>query len=832
MDEYQDLELGFFTRGMTDYHLGAPKEFVQKAFNMFLTFDGRMQERPGSTFEHATITDVCNKTSEGIDQLVEPLYRFSGEQTYKLKGTGSVSKIFYRPNDLVTSHTELTGPAGNHLFPTSYSQFAVAKWEKQIFMAPVSETRSYPQKIFQNTGGSFKLVSAAMPSFTASTGSGGPNFDAILNIAMCLAYTYTVGSKTFTVRSAPSFSTAIVNGDFSVSPPDIEDDNVNLLLFVPTGHNWDISSDDFKLEYYRCEYLGSKYYLVTSFALNTMTFNGTGTFGTGGSYGTYRSYTKSNVAYGEDGALRRGQPLYTNDLTEPFGGGVTYQRGSEDPASDYYPLLTQTIVTPPLFAKHFHVLETGIAYRGNVQEVNYVPPGVTDFTSSGSWTDYIYQNRVYQSVPAIPDAQQADAFLELDDANTAISSYKSVPLFFTRDNCYRGEGTIDRFGNGVFRAPKIGHASGTSSPLSVVQTPDGVFYAGQFGFYWTNGYDCIKISDSINDTYASLIGQDNTGISGAYDDTNKRVTWSVSDKVFVLHLRYGVKPDAVFTYWGGYDSTADNSANLVTALPTTVTTNFKASNIVMRNGILHRADSRGYVFQFDPTLASDPRVVTSDNVSAWGTSPFLPDLRTSALDYGDRYLRKWTPSVVLKVRGYGVASASAPLGIFMKSDRDIEQAPKSMKQVRATVLHGRLLTQSRKVPSPGLRCDFRQFFIQKAFSVFTDSDLLGTAQVNATLKTALLTDALTQDWPTDLLDYYISFANDNYTKNFLITVRTADTLTFTDAGNVCPANGTYEWVIRGFPKKARFQIEDLTSAWRPMDSGRPGFQTASLGENG
>jgi hypothetical protein len=103
--------------------------------------------------------------------------------------------------------------------------------------------------------------------------------------------------------------------------------------------------------------------------------------------------------------------------------------------------------------------------------------------------------------------------------------------------------------------------------------------------------------------------------------------------------------------------------------------------------------------------------------------------------------------------------------------------------------------------------------------------------VNQAGKTALLVNAATENWPEDFLDYYVSFENDGYLNKFLITVRTDDTITFSDPNNLCPADGDYAWVVRGFAKGEVTEIQSIVLPFAYISDSQEAFRSGSEGEN-
>jgi hypothetical protein len=86
-----------------------------------------------------------------------------------------------------------------------------------------------------------------------------------------------------------------------------------------------------------------------------------------------------------------------------------------------------------------------------------------------------------------------------------------------------------------------------------------------------------------------------------------------------------------------------------------------------------------------------------------------------------------------------------------------------------------------------------------AFTVIQKSDSMGLATFATTGPTRTV-ELLTGSWPVDVLDYYISHEVDGYEDKFLVTARSATTLTVSDPNARFPANGNYKWELKGYAK--------------------------------
>lgn len=790
----QPFVIDDFSAGLTDYAVGTDPRGGVNYKNIQLTVDNNLLTRWGSVLEGTTDT-IC-KLPGAVTTLLPGLA--ATDRPFKCSNYSSAGRL-YAFNG--ATHAELVGPTSNPLFTSSHAsatdaRFVHASWAGHHYITSTSFTQK-PQKIYRDNSSTLQLRTAGLPIPTAGvlTYTGGAGGFSYL-YAYGWKYTYQVGNRTFVDRSplqrfsvAPtSSSTGTVQPAFTGSFPTTVG---NLPTLSNSGtDNYDTAAggtatSGLVLEIYRTTNNGRIYYLVGVVA------NGTTTFADNTSDNTLITQT----------------PHYST-------GGIP----------DY---------DPPPVAKFVHVTERGIGLYG------YVKDGTDEVKSMFK-----------QSIPGSPDKVPGSFNGELEDELMGISSFRGVPIFFSKNYVYRGEGIFTTTGQGSMIPRRIAESVGCISHTSIVQTPDGVFFAGSDGFYWTDGFKVLKVSERINTSYQTYASSNGNTIYGAYESIERLVFWNFpetgsSDGLFVLHLRYGIKPDSTFTTWGGLSDTLTAIPNTYPSnLPTTVSQNFRAKCLLMWNGFLYRGDDRGYAFYHTSTSKTDPRVVTTVDCGSWGTTAIFYKYKTVALDFGTSEVRKLNTRVIVTQLTRGNISLSVLV------DRDLFGAPKACKEIKylssftwggPDVLWGDPILYSqdtsirqdlRKIPVPGLRCSYRQVILQNAYTVITKSDTLGLATLNTSTKVLTL-NTVGQAYPTDILDYYVSFpdASGDYTNSFLITARTATTLTFSDATNVAPASGSTKWIIRGYAKGDIAEVASVNLPFTPIGPTqspyRPGMEASN-----
>lgn len=472
---------------------------------------------------------------------------------------------------------------------------------------------------------------------------------------------------------------------------------------------------------------------------------------------------------------------------------------------------------PPPQCKFIHVVN-GKAYYANIKD------GTELLT-----------NQVRESKFSDPDSVPVDNFDEIEDDITGISSFNGKIVVFGANRTYRLDGGFDELGRGGLTHEAISPIIGCISHQSIVQTRDGIFFAGNDGFYYTDAYRVQKISDSLNVTYKAFTDSTTKQkrIIGTYDKKENRVIWSVqnqsdssdNDTFFVLDLRWGIRPASTFT-------TQSNGENLA------------PSSLCFFSNVLHHGDRRGYVFKWSDLIFSDPLVDTSLAATAWGTSTVLFTIKSIAFDFGNPQVRKWVTGVVFK------AENKSNLSVQITSNNDDTSSFRQLKEIRFrdncvwgdpervwgedSIQWGftGLIIEKRRMPAGTLRCSYKQILITNAFTNIYKSDTYSTASVDSTTKIATLTDPSTFDFPSDLVGYSVTFDTDSYVGNYLITSQTSDTITYQDALNAT-TTGTKKWLIRGYPKQEVLSLLSYTLFYTPLTTTQHAYSksTSYTGDN-
>lgn len=543
---------------------------------------------------------------------------------------------------------------------------------------------------------------------------------------------------------------------------------VTLPTTFSTPENWDTAN--WKIEIYRTASAGSVYYRL-----------GEVTFG-----------TSSFVDNFDDATIQLNEQLYVT-------GGASSNS------------------TPPK-AKYVHCVND-YGYWANIKEG-------TELLS----------NEVRQSKSGDPDSVPELFYANTEQTITGLSSIYDRPIVLCEKYIYRIDNYYGDDGTGGMLLRRIDDKAGCISNLSIVQTHVGLFWAGANGFYWSDGFRVECISDHLNKSF-KVISESSTislKIVGTFDSSNQRVYWSASysnssqepNLIYVLDLKFPFL----------------KSAGAIGGCFTTMSGSFEPTYVRQIDKYLYRGDSKGYAFRHGDSLYVDPKIDTSIATSLWEDACIVHNYASCFIDFGSKFYRKWVPRILVS------ASNTSNLSLAISSSNDNNRITGDLKPIiyNSNIAWGAslpiwkdasaiwnkqgLIEEWRRFPAGGLRCNYKQVSFTNAKVKIVDSDLLGEATVNIAANTA--TTNGTMQWLPGIVDYYIRFSHDNYTKEFLITAVTSTTLTYSDPSNEDPSsNGNYKWAIYGKPKGEVLLLNGYVIHWAYISKSHTPFIASSVGGN-
>jgi len=491
--------------------------------------------------------------------------------------------------------------------------------------------------------------------------------------------------------------------------------------------------------------------------------------------------------YTSDAELITREPLYTN-------GGVVEN-------------------DPPPQCKFVHVI-------GDVGYWAYIIDGADTFPS-----------RIRQSIPGDIDSVPGDFYVDIDDELMGLSSCNSKLIAFGKSNVYRIDGQFDLRGQGAMTYEKISDVTGAINNVGCVQTEDALFFLGVDGVYMTDGYKVQKLSDHLNATYLALTNTTTKRrrMVGVYDKTNKLILWTCqrtaastdNDAWIILDLKRPLTRVSCFTTSSGG-------------------TNFSPTALAFFNNQVIRGEALGSVLKHDTSYLSDPKIIAGIP-STVTMKPVIYNYLSPHFSMGAPGAKKWATDFELTAKNV------TQLSLQVNSINDGGRKEYSLKQIhfRGNLVWGSAdalwgdtslewdqhgyIRERRRFSSGHLRFDYKQIQITNAYTNITNSDTLGSGVVNSGANTLVIPGL--GIWPSDIIDYFVCFENDDYTTQFPVTIRNSNsTLTFSGTS---PASGTYRWKLKGYPKEEQLYLIgysipfDLVSKFGVDQVGTAGSQ----GEN-
>lgn len=512
----------------------------------------------------------------------------------------------------------------------------------------------------------------------------------------------------------------------------------------------------------------------------------------GGTTYYYHSTQNYNFASVVDNIADTTINLSTND--------VLYTNGADD-----IPIHEQ----PPQ-AKYAHIVN-------DILVLAYVKEG----------SEYI-PNRLRFSNRFSPWSCPSEFFEDCDEEIVGVNSVNIYPIVFCKNKIYRIEGLYLPDGSSTVVKKLINSTAGCLSNRSIIRTDEGLFWAGQDGFYYTDGYKAIRVSDDLLTSYLSITNTDNqkTRITGTYYPKLQAVMWAVQevesrddcDKFYITYLQAGISSNMPFTTWSGGD----------------LRSNFLPSSIHHVAGYIYMGDNYGFLHRFDHDLYSDSRIESSVTVSSWINKAIIYDYRSVAYDFGTNSVKKWVPKMLMSFEN----NSSVSMQVYSNNDNSGDFRLLKAIDVRGDIAWGDyavewgdpniqwnytpIITVKRGFPKNGLRCFYKQVIFTNSYALIEDPTLLGNAAFDGVANTATLSGAF--DWPTDCLDYFISTSVDGYQNQFKVSGRTATTLTLVDSDDVLPT-GTYAWKLQGYRRDEVVRIISYAIDYAPTSQSGEVYRT-------
>jgi len=552
------------------------------------------------------------------------------------------------------------------------------------------------------------------------------------------------------------------------------------------------------------------------------------------SNGTTESYDTANIKWVVYRSENLGTVLYEVGRIDNGVTSFVDNRSDSDIVSSNLPIYTTGGVlnndVPP--EAKYNVTVNDITWYGHVRE--------------GS---EIRGNRLYQSIKFDPDSVPITFYEDFEDEIIGLGSVNIYPIVFCNNRIFRLEGFLDETGDGFITKREISRTRGSVNHNSIVNVTipatgtEGLVFASSDGFYFTDGFNLMKVSDLFDKRYKTLIRTDaqRSNIYGEYDGLNDRVYWAVTqdvsansenDRFYVFDMDFGVKSDGAFT-----TIVPDSKSWSPTAIS------------FDNNGDLVIGDRRGFSFKFKDNELTDPRIdLLESDVTQWRTRPIIWDYISVATNGGDPNIRKWLNLLIINMEN------STNISLSPQFDRENSGNFSEIKEIRLreSITWGDysvlwqdstpgqvpvypwdtfpFIAQKRRFVSGRLRVNYLTIRLTNSETIITNSDTLGLAAVSGGDTVTLSPATGPEVWPEDITDYMFAFEVDGYMQTYRVATRNSDT-EVTVFGTP-PAGASQKWHLLGVQQGEAFNMVDYSVNWQPLTPSFVPYRASSSGANG
>ena len=258
------------------------------------------------------------------------------------------------------------------------------------------------------------------------------------------------------------------------------------------------------------------------------------------------------------------------------------------------------------------------------------------------------------------------------------------------------------------------------------------------------------------------------------------------------------------------------------------------------NNTLLRGDYRGYLLKHVENTGDDVVIDTSALPANWNTKAIIYDHISLSFDFGSSDLRKWVAKILIN------ANNKSSLSLSIQSSNDNDKVFKKLKSVirggsiiwdDATVIWGDTLLRWNYTPTisawrrfvaKGLRCQYKQIRFTNDYIEILNSDTTGPISINSSTKEISIDSYPSKSWKENIEEYFISFSNDSYVKEYKILSVTPETITVEDGSNTLVDYTNLAWKIRGYRKGESFSLIDYVINYDLMTETQSAYRDASL----
>ena len=131
----------------------------------------------------------------------------------------------------------------------------------------------------------------------------------------------------------------------------------------------------------------------------------------------------------------------------------------------------------------------------------------------------------------------------------------------------------------------------------------------------------------------------------------------------------------------------------------------------------------------------------------------------------------------------------------------------------------------RRMPAGGLRCMLKQVRFSNSYTLIDSTTLTGTASTDGTANTVTLEGA-GKTWLPSSVDYYLSFEDQSYVNEYLITTRNSDTVvTVTDALDNLGTSAARTWKMKGYKRGDVLNMISYVIDWAPLSMSQTPYRS-------
>lgn len=807
-----------FEGGIADGYLAAAPNFSSVLDNLLIDENGKPYSRYGN---FAMSTRV---PTSGSSTRVSGIYL--GSAPYGLPIVVRADKA-YIANSALTTWTEITGPTGNPAFPrklhTNYE--SAVEWAAQLIVASgeTSGQASYqPMRMYcqtaSDTSGTFESVTLGLPAMDgislSSAGGSGSNF--IYGAHFNFVFQDYDGNVY--EEKGPVSVASLEN----VGAPSVNNITVSSIDTITntTNDNWDTNT-------VAKTSIGttSSSAVLTGFSSTSDIIEGMAISGTGIPAGSrVLSKTSTTVTMDRNATATASVTVTFYALciyvhrTVANGEALYFLAAVPNGTTSYVDSTTDAVIQ-----------DRALIYTdGGLVDYNPPPLGSRYVCEVNGFFWYATERMITHSIQNSPGACPDEYYFVTSQKVKGLSNTNTFPILFCDRSVYRVDGVYDELGEGGFDLREISQTAGCVSNRSIVKIPEGIVWAGNGGFYYTNGEQVKRISYQLPVRYETW---QNASMVGTYDSINNMVRWTISssannqtapnDAIAVLHLAFGIT-----------DSTCVTTLSFGTNIyPTTLhhTVSDDATETLRSKMLM--ADARGYILYEDELSYTDPVIDNNVDPDDFTKRVIMYRLESIGLDLGSDSIRKYCTHVTAEFRN----DTDIALQFFSRRDDGGPWASLSEMRADGAILWGiseypwngandnqnhdwnsqPVVEGMRHFPVGTLRSTRRQVAITNAKTWITKSDDIGTVTTDTANKLITLNTA-GSFWPGDCEDYEVTFANDSYTFGFIVRQRISDTVVKVyDPYGTLPSGNDLEWQMRGYRKFERLSLLSYTIWFDP-----------------